>query len=81
MLELKAKVGTRGQVVIPKPIRDILQIHVGEDVYFRLANGEIMVRKGAGEEVLKRLLEIVPKKKPEPESIDWDEMYYSQFSK
>lgn len=79
MLELKAKIGSRGQVVIPKPIRDMLQMHTGESVFFRISNGEILVRKGPGMKVLKRMVNRVKKKKKEPKKIDWDKEYYSQF--
>ncbi|MDP6155095.1 MAG: AbrB/MazE/SpoVT family DNA-binding domain-containing protein [Candidatus Thermoplasmatota archaeon] len=79
MLELKAKIGTRGQVVIPKPIRELFQIHAGEDVFFRVSNGDILVRKGPGMKILNRLLDRIEKKTPEPKEIDWDMEYYSQF--
>ena len=79
MLELKAKIGTRGQVVIPKPIRELFQIHAGEDVFFRVSNGDILVRKGPGMKILNRLLDRIENKKQEPKEIDWDTEYYSQF--
>jgi len=79
MLELKAKIGTRGQVVIPKPIRELFQIHAGEDVFFRVSNDEILVRKGPGRKILDRLLHRIKNKTPEPKKIDWDVEYYSQF--
>lgn len=79
MLELKAKIGTRGQVVIPKPIRELFQIHAGEDVFFSVSNDEILVRKGPGMKILERLLNRVKNKSVEPKDIDWDLEYYSQF--
>ena len=79
MLELKAKIGTRGQVVIPKPIRDLYQMRAGEEVFFGISGGEITVRKENGREVLERMLNRVPDKQKEPKYIDWDEEYYSQF--
>ena len=80
MLELKAKVGSRGQVVIPKPIRELLQIRSGEEVFFRLEGDDILVRKAEGMQALEDLLNCVAKKRKEPRKVDWDEMYYSQFS-
>jgi len=79
MIELKAKVGSRGQIVIPKPIRDMFQIHPDEKVSFRVENNEILIRKENGEEILQRILTLFEKKKPLPKNIDWDELYYSQF--
>ncbi len=79
MSGLKAKVGTRGQIVIPKPIRDLFHIHPGEGVMFRVSNDEILIRKENGEDVLKRMLNRIKEKEPEPEKIDWNKEYYSQF--
>ena len=79
MLEIKAKVGSRGQVVIPKPIRDMFQIHAGEDMYFRVENSEILIRKEEGAKVLNRMVNRFQDKMPEPRKINWKELYYSQF--
>ena len=77
--EIRAKVGTRGQVVIPRPIREMFQIHAGESMYFRVENNEIMIRKEEGEKILNRLLSIFEEKMPEPEKMEWKGLYYSQF--
>ena len=45
MITIKAKVGTRGQIVIPKPIREMFQIHAGEDMFFRVENNEILMTR------------------------------------
>lgn len=78
MIELRAKVGSRGQVVIPKPIRDMFHIHANENVTFSVDHNDILVRKENGKEVLERMLSRFPKKKA-PVHVDWDEIYYSQF--
>ena len=40
-----AKVGTKGQIVIPKEIRDELGIRAGETVGVERADGEVRVRR------------------------------------
>lgn len=37
------RVGPKGQVVIPKPIRDALGIRPGDEVQFELADGGVRV--------------------------------------
>ncbi|MDP7494590.1 MAG: AbrB/MazE/SpoVT family DNA-binding domain-containing protein [Candidatus Undinarchaeales archaeon] len=79
MLEIRSKVGSRGQIVIPKPIRDMFQIHSGERMSFRVENNEILMRKEDGAKILRRIFNRFEDKEPEPSKIDWDELYYSQF--
>lgn len=42
---MKALVGERGQVVIPKPYRDRLGIRAGEQVEFTEEPGQLILRK------------------------------------
>ena len=79
MLELKAKIGTRGQVVIPKPIRDMFQIRAGEYVFFRVSKDDILIRKGAGIEKLEHTVNHIEDKEPEPEDMDWNVECYYEF--
>lgn len=44
-MELRAKVGPKGQAVIPKPIRDKLGIQPGDDVAFTLHDEHAHVEK------------------------------------
>lgn len=81
MLEIRSKVGSRGQVVIPKPIRDMFRIHAGERMSFRVEDNEIVMRKEEGAKVLGRLFSRFEEKLDEPGKIDWDALYYSQFDK
>lgn len=46
---MKATVGERGQVTIPKPIRDRFGIRAGQEVEFEEENGRLIVRKAAPE--------------------------------
>ena len=81
MLEIKAKVGSRGQIVIPKPIREMFHIQPGENMYFRVEKKDIQIRKQEGKNMLNDMLERIEKKKKEPRKINWKEKYYSQFDK
>ena len=79
MVELKAKVGTRGQVVIPKAIREECNIHANDTVSFHVKNDHIEVRLEEDVDILERLFSRFPEKLPEPESSDLDELAYSQI--
>lgn len=75
-IELESKVGQRGQVVIPKALRDALNIRPGMRLRFRAEGDTIVISSGG--DVLEKYLSEIPKR-PEPEDVDWDEEYYSQF--
>lgn len=79
MLKLKAKVGSKGQVVIPKPIREKIGIKEGRHVYFYIKDSQIILEKMDGERFLQEYLQEVKEKKPEPKEIDWDQEYYKQL--
>ncbi len=81
MIEIKAKVGSRGQIVIPKPIREMFKIHTGEDMFFRVENNDILIRKEEGIKILNRIINRFQEKMAEPKKINWNELYYSQFEK
>jgi AbrB family looped-hinge helix DNA binding protein len=40
---MTSKVGQKGQVVIPKAIRDEVQLHPGDEVEFRLHDNQIII--------------------------------------
>lgn len=44
-MRLRRKVGEKGQVVIPKDIRDEEGINSDTEVYFRKENGKIVIEK------------------------------------
>ena len=79
MLNLKSKVGPKGQVVIPKPIRDQYKVYPGQDVYFSLKGDTVIMTKKSGREILNELFAAVKDKEKPPKKIDWDKEYYSQF--
>ena len=78
MIRLKSKIGERGQVVIPKPIREMLNLKSGGTVSFRVENDKIIIEAKEGDKILGEFLSEIEKKK-EPEEIDWDREYYQQF--
>jgi len=61
---IKRPLGEKGQVVIPKDIREMLKIRSGENVVFEIENNEVKLKK---EEDAKKFLEefftIIKKKK------------------
>ncbi len=73
--EIEAKIGSRGQVVIPKPIRDQQGLKEGTRVTFHVEDGEVVVRRA--EEVLEEYLDEVDRQR-EPEDVDWDDVHYSR---
>lgn len=79
MLKLKRKIGSKGQVVIPKPIREELGIHTGEEVYFYVQEDKVILEKKSGEAFLEEFLNAVKEKQEEPAKIDWDQRYYGEF--
>jgi len=78
MITLHSKVGERGQVVIPKPIRDMFKIEPEDEVSFKVDDGKIIIEPTDPKDILEEYVSEVPKKK-EPKWIDWDEEYGSQF--
>ncbi len=78
MIKLRSRIGPKGQVVIPKPIRDTFGFESGEEVYFHVHDDEVILEKKSGEKVLEEFISEIKKKSP-PKKIDWDELYSSQF--
>lgn len=79
-LKLRAPLGPKGQVVIPKPLREALDLRPGDEVLLSLAEGRAWIEKKGGEELLEEMLSAFPKRKP-PRRIDWDRLYYGQLKR
>lgn len=78
MIQLEAKVGARGQAVIPKPIRDQMGIRPGDQVSFTIEEGRIVVEKVEPEALLEAFLGAYEKRSV-PEEIDWDRQVDDQY--
>ncbi len=60
---LRKKVGPRGQIVIPKIIRDFLGIKPGSEVLIEVRSGELVIRPSKyPEEFLDELCSVIEKK-------------------
>ena len=77
-IRLRSKVGEKGQVVIPQPIRDSFGIKPFTEVFFNVEGGKIAIEKKSSEDWLKGFGYGIKKIKL-PKKIDWDNEYYSQF--
>lgn len=77
-LILRARVGEKGQVVIPKPIRD--QFKIGHDtaITFSVEDDKVVLSKEDAEKIYQEAI-FNPERKKAPKHIDWDALYYSQF--
>lgn len=75
-IEIEATIGQRGQVVIPKPVREAFNLRPGMSVRFSVEGDRIVIEGATG--VLDEYLEAIPKQ-PEPESVDWDERHYARM--
>ena len=77
-LKLKSKIGSEGQVVIPKPIRDALGLTQGNEVCFLTERDNIIIKTFRGKDAINDFINAV-EKRPAPKKIDWGGLYYSQI--
>jgi len=78
MLKLKSRIGPKGQVVIPKPIRDCYGLGPGKVVYFTTKEDEIQIQRGNDAEILERFFNAF-EKIDLPPAEELKRLYYSQF--
>jgi AbrB family looped-hinge helix DNA binding protein len=81
-IEIHSTIGEKGQVVIPKPIRDQFHLEPKTAVVFAVVNNKLVLRKKkSGLDVLADFVNAGKGKSCLPKKIDWDKLYYSQFEK
>ena len=79
-IQLIAKAGKKGQIVIPKPIREQFNIQPNTEVVFDIEDERIIIKKKKSSSgIFEDFINAVKKKKKFPEHIDWDKEYYSQY--
>ena len=77
-IQLSSKVGEKGQIVIPKPIRDKFNIHSDTEIIFDIEQEKLILRKKESMKIFESFVNAVKNKKRLPKHVDWDEEYYSQ---
>ena len=79
-IQIGAKVGEKGQIVIPKPIREQFNIRSDTEIVFDIEDEKIILKKKrSGLDIFVDFVNAVKKKKKFPNHTDWDNEYYSQF--
>jgi len=76
---IKRKVGPKGQIVIPKDIRDLLQITPGSEVLIELSGNEIIIRTAIAEENFLEKFSKTSKKLKE--KIDYKKLLDEQYER
>lgn len=78
-LEIERKVGSKGQIVIPKEIRRITGIKPQMKVYVGIEKEKVVIRP-RGREVIEEFLNIVPEKYKKVLKVkDWDRWYEEEL--
>lgn len=77
-MRLKAKVGPKGQAVIPKEVREILGITPGDEVVFEVGEGEATIRPAARGSSVTELIEVVPRRDKLSKDVDFKSIVLSE---
>ena len=73
-LKLSASVGEKGQVVIPKPLRDLFDIAPHTDLSFSVEGDRIILEKKNPKQACLEFITAVKDKIKLPKKINWDEL-------
>lgn len=72
-------VGKKGQVTIPKDLREKFGLKEGERVVFEVRGDEIVIKpEKVGKDYVEELISVVKKKLEAPEPADLKRSYYGQ---
>ncbi len=75
-------VGKKGQVTIPKEIREKFGLKEGEKVVFEIKGDEIVMRpEKSGRDYVEELTSVVKKKLEAPEPAELKRLYHGQIEK
>lgn len=62
---MKRTVGEKGQIVLPKDVREFIGIKSGSEIVFEIRGREIVIKlEKSGEDFLKDFLDVPKRKKP-----------------
>ena len=79
-IKIGTKLGEKGQIVIPKPIREQFNLQPETELIFDFDDENIIIRKKRSSlDVFEDFITAVKNKKKFPKNIDLDKEYYSQF--
>ncbi len=77
-LKLTAGVGEKGQIVIPKPVRDMFGITPHTEVVFSIQDDKIVLEKKNPKQVCLEFITAVKDRIKMPKKVDWDELFSPQ---
>jgi AbrB family looped-hinge helix DNA binding protein len=77
-MRLKAKVGPKGQAVIPKEVRDILGIAPGDEVFFEVGEREARIRPAGRVSSVSEFTEVIPRRSKRSKDIDVKKLILSE---
>lgn len=77
-MRLKAKIGPKGQVVIPKEIRELLGLKPGDEVIFETRSEGFFIRPAETGSTVDDLVKIIPKEEKLKEDIDIKRLILSE---
>ncbi len=79
-IQLHATVGEKGQIVIPKPIRDKFHLRPFTMLVFDVEEERIILKKKEDAlAIFEDYVSAFKGKKKLPKKIDWNKLYYSQY--
>jgi len=82
MVGIKTKIGEKGQIVIPKPIRDKFNLDKNTEVIVDEKGDDIIIRKKKSDlEIYDEYVNEFKNKIKLPDKIDWSKELYSRYEK